>query len=69
MGSSAACGGADVAEFVALLTCPPGRSRSLRAARRALVASARPALPRSRRVEQPVCPERYPSFVPGSSTS
>jgi hypothetical protein len=28
----ATCGGANVAEFVALFTCPPGRSRSLRAA-------------------------------------
>jgi hypothetical protein len=46
----AACGGADVAEFVVLLACPPGRSRLLRAAwrpcsrgpaRRAVVADAR----------------------------
>ncbi|MGB7799168.1 MAG: hypothetical protein WBL53_23360 [Pseudonocardiaceae bacterium] len=31
-GQGAAYGGAHVAEFVALLTCPPGRSRLLRAA-------------------------------------
>jgi hypothetical protein len=54
MGSRAPpCGGADVAEFVVLLACPPGRSRLLRAAwrpcsrgpaRRALVVTtSRPA--------------------------
>jgi hypothetical protein len=31
-GQDAACGGAGVAESVALLTCPPDRSRLLRAA-------------------------------------
>ncbi len=32
MGADAACGGADVASYIVLLACPPGRSRSLRAA-------------------------------------
>jgi hypothetical protein len=61
----AASGGTDVAEFVVRLTCPPGRSRSLRAAS----GRARAGRPGERGTREEMPAVRGPQVAPAGAAS